>query len=52
MYDEIARLKRFLAELALDRHMLGELVREKLSGQRADARWPSGPWERCAVSVR
>ena len=40
--DETARLKRLVAELTLDKHILGEVIRKKLWGQRADASWPSG----------
>jgi putative transposase len=40
--DENARLKRLVAELTLDKHILEEVVRKKLSGQRADGRWPIG----------
>ena len=40
--DENARLKRLVAELTLDKHILGEVVRTKLWGQRAAARWSAG----------
>jgi len=42
--DERARLKRLLADLRLDKRVLREVVRKKLSGQRAVVRWPSGSW--------
>ena len=35
--DENARLKRLVADLTLDKHILGEVVRKKLWGQRAVA---------------
>ncbi len=41
LLDENARLKRLVAELTLDKHILGEVVRKKLWGQRAGARWRS-----------
>ncbi len=40
--DENAGPKRLVAELTLEKHILGEVVRNKLWCQRAAARWPSG----------
>src|SRR5687768_16188394 len=40
--DENSRLKRLVADLTLDKHMLAEALRKKVSGPRAVASWPLG----------
>lgn len=37
--EENARLKRIVADLALDRDMLSDLIKRKLCGLRASASW-------------
>jgi putative transposase len=40
--DENAKLKRLVADLSLDRHVLQEIVAKKLQGLVRDASWRSG----------
>ena len=40
--DENAKLKRLVADLSLDRHILQEIVAKKLEGLVRDASWRSG----------
>ena len=40
--DENARLKRLVADLTLDKHMLAEALRKKGLRPRAAASWPPG----------
>lgn len=40
--DENSRLKRLVADLALDKHMLAEALRKRVWGPRAGASWPPG----------
>lgn len=40
--EENGKLKRLVADLSLDRHMLQEIVRKKLSSLASDASWASG----------
>ena len=40
--EENAKLKRLVADLSLDRHMLQEIVRKKLYGLGTGGPWPAG----------
>jgi putative transposase len=40
--DENARLKRLVADLTLDKHMLAEALRKNAGGPRAVGSWPGG----------
>lgn len=40
--EEHTKLKRLVADLALDRHMVQEIVRKKLYGLGTGGRWPAG----------
>ena len=42
--DENARLKRVVADLTLDKHMLAEALRKHAWGPRAVGSWPGGFW--------
>ena len=49
--EENGRLKRLVADLSLDKHMLSEALRQKVYGRFAAGNWPSGfrPRSRCGV---
>ncbi len=40
--EENSRLKRLVADLSLDKHMLSEALRKKVSGPHAVENWPPG----------
>ena len=40
--EENTKLKRLVADLSLDRHMLQEIVRKKLYGLGTGGPWPAG----------
>ncbi len=40
--EENTNLKRLVADLSLDRHMLQEIVRKKLEGLGTGVLWPAG----------
>ena len=40
--EENSRLKRLVADLSLDKHMLSEALRKKVYGPPAAEHWPSG----------
>lgn len=40
--EENTKLKRLVADLSLDRHMLQEIVRKKLQSLDTGASWPAG----------
>src|SRR5215510_13593634 len=50
--DENARLKRVVADLTLDKHMLAEALRKNAWGPRAVERWPDGFRGRSRSAVR
>jgi putative transposase len=41
--EENAKLKRLVADLSLDRHLLQEIVQKKLLGLASGASWHGGP---------
>jgi putative transposase len=49
--DENSNLKRLVADLSLDRHVLQEIVARKLYGLGRDANWRSGH-SKCTSSAR
>ena len=40
--EENSRLKRLVADLSLDKHMLSEALRKKVSGPPGAGNWPTG----------
>jgi putative transposase len=40
--EENTKLKRLVADLSLDRHLLQEIVRKKLQGRGTGGRWLAG----------
>jgi hypothetical protein len=40
--EENRRLKRLVADLSLDKHMLSEALQKKVEGPPAAGNWPSG----------
>ena len=40
--EENSRLKRLVADLSLDKHMLSEALRKKVRGPPGAVNWPSG----------
>jgi putative transposase len=40
--EENSRLKRLVADLSLDKHMLSEALRKKVYGPPAAGNWPTG----------